>query len=218
MKLNQSIKTTMSLAAVMGTLALAASSATAAVIITPLTASASDSIDGTRVLQNTVDGSGLIGAGSLLTQLHQDTGEGGSSTYWLTNINPVSLTLTFDLNGTRTVDTVHLWNYSATNTAFNRGLSSFDVSFSTDGGNNYVSTINVAGFASAGAAGVDTPSQTKLFTAVNGVTHIQLTNLVNHGGDRFGLGEIRFGDSVPEPTTTALLGLGGLALILRRRK
>jgi len=36
-----------------------------------------------------------------------------------------------------------------------------------------------------------------------------------------GLDEIRFGGdqaAIPEPTTTALLGLGGLALILRRRK
>jgi hypothetical protein len=33
------------------------------------------------------------------------------------------------------------------------------------------------------------------------------------------INEIQFdGTAVPEPTTTALLGLGGLALIMRRRK
>jgi len=39
------------------------------------------------------------------------------------------------------------------------------------------------------------------------------------GGDRWGLGEVSFASEVvPEPSSAALLGLGGLALILRRRK
>ena len=43
--------------------------------------------------------------------------------------------------------------------------------------------------------------------------------MTNYGdSDYVGLSEIRFSSAVPEPTTTALLGLGGLALILRRRK
>ena len=37
-------------------------------------------------------------------------------------------------------------------------------------------------------------------------------------GYRNGLNAIQIADVVPEPSTTALLGLGGLALILRRRK
>lgn len=36
--------------------------------------------------------------------------------------------------------------------------------------------------------------------------------------NRVGLDEVAFTNVVPEPTTTALLGLGGLALIFRRRK
>ncbi len=36
-------------------------------------------------------------------------------------------------------------------------------------------------------------------------------------GNQVGIDNISL-DAVPEPTTTALLGLGGLALILRRRK
>ena len=44
-------------------------------------------------------------------------------------------------------------------------------------------------------------------------------NINNNGGDRVGIAELRLiGDVVPEPSSAALLGLGGLALILRRRK
>jgi len=46
---------------------------------------------------------------------------------------------------------------------------------------------------------------------------IEITSM--HGvDDRMAIGQVEFTAAVPEPTTTALLGLGGLALILRRRK
>ena len=46
---------------------------------------------------------------------------------------------------------------------------------------------------------------------------IEITSL--HGaGSRMAIGQVEFTAAVPEPTTTALLGLGGLALIFRRRK
>lgn len=39
------------------------------------------------------------------------------------------------------------------------------------------------------------------------------------GGDRFGLGEVRFAtEAIPEPSSTALIGLAGLGFILRRRR
>ncbi|WP_129589777.1 PEP-CTERM sorting domain-containing protein [Rubritalea profundi] len=46
-----------------------------------------------------------------------------------------------------------------------------------------------------------------------------MTQFTQNTSDYVGIGEIRFtGSAVPEPTTTALLGLGGLALILRRHR
>lgn len=69
-----------------------------------------------------------------------------------------------------------------------------------------------------------TPVEAFALTAPSGTTHVRLLITDNgfstgSGGDRTGLGEIRFGGvAVPESSSTALLGLGGLALILRRRK
>lgn len=69
-----------------------------------------------------------------------------------------------------------------------------------------------------------------LVTSLGSITadRIRITATDNHfvpvggdGGDRVGIAEIRFiGDvaSVPEPSSAALLGLGGLSLLLRRRK
>jgi len=60
--------------------------------------------------------------------------------------------------------------------------------------------------------------------AVTTGRYVQLSLMDNYydsgnpgqGGDRVGLGEVRFASEVPEPATMALLGLGGL--LLRRRK
>ena len=38
------------------------------------------------------------------------------------------------------------------------------------------------------------------------------------GGDRVGLGEVRFANEIPEPATMLLLGLGGVALLRKRRQ
>ena len=58
------------------------------------------------------------------------------------------------------------------------------------------------------------------FSGVEDARYVALRPTSNFGGDRYGLGEVRFADVtvVPEPSSAALLGLAGLALILRRRK
>ncbi|MBI9016768.1 MAG: PEP-CTERM sorting domain-containing protein [Phycisphaerae bacterium] len=39
------------------------------------------------------------------------------------------------------------------------------------------------------------------------------------GGDRYGLGEVRFAtETVPEPATMIMLGLGGMSLLRRRKR
>lgn len=70
--------------------------------------------------------------------------------------------------------------------------------------------------------------QTSNFSEIVTARYVEFTALDNffvapgnvdpdRGGDRIGFGEISF-SPVPEPSSSLLLGLGGLALVLRRRK
>mgnify|MGYP006093647663 CR=1 FL=1 len=55
--------------------------------------------------------------------------------------------------------------------------------------------------------------------AAPALTHIWIgDNRGNNQGGGYIFDQVQLSNNVPEPTTTALLGLGGLALILRRRK
>lgn len=101
--------------------------------------------------------------------------------------------------------------------------SPLPIAFSTDGGANFSAPVSAASLGLTdfviGVSGSSTRSsvQTRSITRQLGVTDIRLTNISNFGQSRIALPEIRFGDSVPEPSTVALLGLGGLALLFRRR-
>jgi hypothetical protein len=50
------------------------------------------------------------------------------------------------------------------------------------------------------------------------IEYTWLANGTDDTGNGRGLGTVLTGTAVPEPSSMALLGLGGLALILRRRK
>ncbi|MDG0993966.1 MAG: PEP-CTERM sorting domain-containing protein [Akkermansiaceae bacterium] len=222
MKMNKQMKTILPLAVIAGL----AVTANAAVVITPAGATTTGGNLSGRPIGNTIDSSGLSGggiSGNILTETHSVN---TNSDLWLSaNGNGSGVEFVFDLGGTYTVDSVHLWNYDASSGANNRGLQTVDVTFSTDGGFNYNTLVAASGyddfgnFAQAPLGATQASAETKTFTAVAGVTHIKFTDSTNHGATYTGIGEIRFGgDPIPEPSTTALLGLGGLALILRRRK
>ena len=62
---------------------------------------------------------------------------------------------------------------------------------------------------------------TETYTGAAALTNVRVTlaGAIGTGHNGFLIDEVSFdGTAVPEPSSTALLGLGGLALILRRRK
>jgi len=130
-----------------------------------------------------------------------------------------------DLGGTHTVDSFTSWGYHFGVYGGNP-ISNVTLEFSTDGGGTIDSsqTVDVPFGATPGAG-------TTVALAATSANFIRLTVNDNHfgtddpdnpgtavaGGDRAGLAEIAFTNDVPEPGSLALLGLGGLAMLRRRR-
>ena len=193
--MNKQMKTTMSLAAAMGTLALAATSANAAVI------SVSDYVISTGV--GVLDPNTGTTFGDSGNQLNDNvTSTSGSNTVgWDYNSGTDRPLTTFDLGSAWDVQTIDFYTRTSNGT-----ITSIDISVSLD--DSTYSTVTNYAF-SAPTASLD----------VSLLDNARYVRVTTYSTDWSMISEVDFnGDAVPEPTTTALLGLGGLALILRRRK
>ncbi|BDS06297.1 hypothetical protein NT6N_13370 [Oceaniferula spumae] len=142
-------------------------------------------------------------------------GAGGGSDYFA---NAPSIVFDLDLGTTFTLDAVALWNKATVNES---SIKDFNVVFSTNNTFGDIDDSSVFSFTSTQNAG--TQEDYSLGTLVTDARYVRVTITDNFegngggGGDRAGFTEFQF-NAVPEPSSTALLGLGGLALILRRRR
>ncbi len=184
----------------------------AAEIITPTAATSTTTIGGSRTIAYTIDGSDLSAGGSsgdILTETHDQCTD--SAGYWLSGDGAGSDTnevIEFTLPSASDVNAVHLWTYWRGTDSPTRGIKTVDISFSTDGGSTYPTTITGAtlgdflqGDNTAAQSDNETAVQTKTFATQTGVTHIKLTNIINFGNAYIGMSEIRFGgpDAAPAP-------------------
>ncbi|MGB2091905.1 MAG: PEP-CTERM sorting domain-containing protein [Akkermansiaceae bacterium] len=178
-------------------------------------------------IDNTIDGTGLSSTlntgdavpGVLPTHESMYPGAGTTGVRWFIEPqnNPIT-DITFNLGGAYDLGAVIFWNYNETQDAFpdgqtQRGISSVTASFSSDGLSfTGDTTLN---FAEAG--GLPVTGETVSMLA-DDVQYVKLTDFVSHGDTVLaGFNEIRFA-TVPEPSSTALLGLSGIALMLRRKR
>ena len=202
-----------------GLLGLAAAQADAA-IITPTGVTGQEANGSNFPVENLINGSGMSGAGDILTQTHATSSGTTANPHWLGSIGGLNgnSPLIFDLGGTFQVDGVHIWQYTdvSSSPVFNNfGTSAFTISFSTDNGATYGNAISLTGF-TLGSEGPESV-QTRTFAAQSGVTNIKFDGFVAFAGQpNAGFGEVRFNE-VPEPGSLALLGLGGLMMARRRR-
>ena len=201
------------LAAAMGSLAL---SANAAVII-PVSATASSEFNATNGAASNLLGPGFTALDPIVTSTHAN-GPWGSSDHWFSSgADKANPTIDLDLGGTFTVGEAHVWNWNPSNDT-NWGVTDFTLIFSTDGlfdgGEASQSFTNIG----QGTGLATYTGEHFTLTPVAGVTHIRFQVDTATGGSFTGLSELRFSEAIPEPSAAALLGLGGLALLRRRRK
>lgn len=225
MKMNQPMKTTMSLAALAG-LALSTSAQAATVVGVTIQDVSSELAGFARTADNTINGGAGFQAGVQST--HTNSTANGNS-MWLsqgtfaTPNDPLPAFITFDLEDNYDLSSFTVWNYNESG-ATARGANGVTVSVASSEGGSFTALAGITTFTIAQGDAVTAFGETFDLTALAAAGNVRLLRIditSSHGGDFdfAGLSEIRFdGEAVPEPTTTALLGLGGLALILRRRK
>jgi hypothetical protein len=211
----------------MAAIGLAAGAARAATIVTPTGASSSTTIGSPRIIDATIDGSDLSSgglSGDILSETHAPNND--KAGYWLSASGAPSGGEVLEFTIPKSdIDAIHHWVYTR-NGETDRGLKTFDISFSTDNGATFPTTITAAtlgDFSGPPPVAALLP-QSKTFALQSGVTDIRLSNLVNFGDSSYiGLSEIRFGGpegEVPEPATLVLASLGvlGLGGYARRRR
>ncbi|MEJ6571203.1 MAG: PEP-CTERM sorting domain-containing protein [Akkermansiaceae bacterium] len=210
-------------------LPLVATTVSGAVIV-PVTANAS-SEKSDSLATFLIDGSGLFTStteltpDNSLTGIHYDNSNATSSTAdrsWVWSGIISEEWVEFDLGGSFNVTDAYIWQTTFSTTT--RQTRTFDIEYSTDGTNYFVASADQQLGQVTPTLTVGSTAETFNFSSVTASwMRIGIDGTYeNPGGGRNwlgGLGEVRFeGTAVPEPSTTALLGLGGLALILRRRK
>ena len=178
-------------------------------------------------LSQVIDNSGLsfdLNTGDLVP-ITLPTHDGGTS-----YTNNAVRWFTFDLLGAEVPDAlifdlgqvystglgdILFWNYSEQG-AGDRGISDVTASFSSDGISYFGDTT--VNFTQASL--IDNPfaGETVGLNQYGDIRYVKFTDITGPGdGSLIGFSEIRF-TALPEPSSTALLGLGGVALMLRRRR
>jgi hypothetical protein len=147
--------------------------------------------------------------------LSETVSSAGTAGHWLSassavdddaNFRSTTEELVYTLPEPSEVDRIHLWPYIRSER--NRGLKTCDISFSTDNGSTWPTTISAAtlGDFQIGPSGGTALPETKTFAAQTGVTDIRLTNLTTFGSTSFiGISELRFGIEPNQAELSALV-------------
>lgn len=157
-------------------------------------------------------GPGWTDTGNIYTSTHIFAGW-GTGNHWLggsTGAQPWAVD--FSLGGTYTVDEAHIWNLNSAD-AFQ--ATSTTMIFSQDATFGNGDDISVVQALSLPTGGNAYTGEHFTLTPMANVTHVRVE--VIGAGSFVGLSEVRF-SAVPEPSSFALMALGGVALFILRRR
>ena len=207
--------TALSVALAFATVFSAPSLASAGVILSPLTALASNTIDGN--IDRTIDQTGLsapfisgvtdFDAYIASNPTHDSPGPANA---WSGNAGLLPINLDYDLGAAYAVDTLALW------TSF-QGFSINRFQVFTANNAAFVGATNVGNF---DANDTPPPMPAQIFDLLNtNAQYLRVQILSNEGAGAVNLSELAVEVSaVPEPLTLTLFGTGVLATIVRLRR
>jgi hypothetical protein len=225
------MKASPSLLILISGLALAGSSG-AATLITPSAISYTGTgVEFFSTEANLINSNGLSGTATLANYgtITHDAADAGNA--WVTDdpgaaggdyfSDSGGATVVFELSLDQVYGLTDLvfWGYHFGGANSNEGRE-FRLEFSTDSGGSFGSPVVVS--QTLGSHAVANAATLGLGGTYD-ADFVRLTVLDNHfgtapGGDRVGLGELRFvGEAVPEPTAALLGGIGLIGLLRRRR-
>ena len=190
------------------TVALAASvSSVSAVTLT----SSGGTIDGS--ISYTVTNVTDVGSNGLQTS----TNDANTAVFTFVG-GPVDLTITNNDNDISVIFDDIIGGPGATNTfAADAGQWTFDQGTATTSVPTFTNVDGTFTFNSI-AAGFEGPSQDWGTLTISGITELTWTSSDDSNFESFSFAAVTAGTAVPEPSSSALLGLGGLALLARRRR
>lgn len=183
------------------------------------------------VVDNLINGSGMSLPNGSITDANiasvshegQVFGNGSNESTYTIN-DPNRPTLTFDLGGTFPVRSAYIWNYHDNDGFFGTTLSGNGASEATVtfelGGSAVGPSVVINPAEAPQVLGVDTLPSFHLLSAEGVLADKVLITLDDHfpGGDRVGLGEVRFSTVVPEPGAFAILATYLACCALKRRR
>lgn len=209
-----------SLAGSIGILMLVITPANAAIIsIDPANVTASSEIGGSFNRQDDfiVNGSGLNGSGQHTTAVEPNMWLSSGDAFGGADPDPHVI---FDLGAVYTINSFRVWNYNeAPPDLTARGVNGVTVQYGITAALGS-SVPGITNFAKADATNTYAGEEFSGFDPFQ-AQFIKFDIDSNHGGDNnfYGLSEVRFdGELVPEPSTGILAGLGGLPMLLLRRR
>ncbi|MGJ8643196.1 MAG: PEP-CTERM sorting domain-containing protein [Luteolibacter sp.] len=146
----------------------------------------------------------------------EDTGVTPNTTNaYHANGSTPSPSMFYDLSHTMALNEVLYFDaYGRSGNGGNRQLRDNDYSVILYSGGGVVATVNAQGIPDSG-----TRHNRTEFAGITPGTTIDRVEVIGNNSNQFTLMEVRMAvDTVPEPSSAALLGLAGMTLLLRRRK